>query len=259
MDMPVLPGEPASQGTVIEQTRAVAEVAAAVRVARDFPRDMDRVMSEVVDLCGRLPVAERAFYTVPNRGSGMSVHIARELGRIYSNVDYGVRELRRDDIAGESEMQAWAWDQEQNVRSSRSFIQPHQRMKAGKRQALTDLNDIYLANQNTAARAVRECLFTILPGSLLTEAERLLRATLEHGEGKPMAQRRSEAITAFDSLKITEKQLVSHLGAAVKDWAPADLAELARIYTSVTVDGIPVVDFFPEPVVNVAELGEKAS
>lgn len=100
----VLPAMPtgSSQGSVVEQSRAVAEVAAAVQVAKSFPRDTNRATENMRELCGRLAVAARAFYSVPNRGSGMSIHIARELARIWQNVDYGVRELRRDDEAGVS-------------------------------------------------------------------------------------------------------------------------------------------------------------
>jgi len=255
----VLPGgtKPASQGTLVEQARAVAEVAAAVRVALDFPRDESKAADRMTALCGRLSVAQRAFYEVPNRGAGMSIHIARELARIWGNVDYGVRELRRDDVEGVSEMQVWAWDQEQNVRTTRSFIQPHQRMKGGKRQALTDLGDIYLANQNTGARAVRECIFAMLPGWFVSEAEEILRGTLEHGEGQPIEERATAAVGAFGKLGITQKMLESRIGSVLTKWSPADVADLSRVYASITQDGIPAADFFPEqPVTIPAEITE---
>ena len=248
-----LPGRPASQGTVVEQSRAVAEVAAAVRVARDFPRDIDRATAETQQTCDRLSVAEQAFYEVPNRGSGPSVHLARELARIWGNLDYGVRELNRDDKSGVSEMQAWAWDQQTNVRSTRSFIQPHQRMRGGRRQDLTDLGDIYLNNQNTAARAVRECIFTVLPTWFVDDAMRQLRTTLENGGGKSIAERRAEAIAAFGQLRVTQAQLEDRLGKQAAQWAPADFADLNRAYSSITKDGIPVSEFFPEKAVEVAQ------
>src|SRR5690606_6030861 len=123
-------GRAASQATVVEQSRALADVAAAVQVAHANPRDIARAVSDSRHTCGRLPVSSRAFYAVPHRGQGMSVHLMRELARIWGNTDYGVRELRRDDDAGVSEMQAWAWDQPPTTRSPRPFIRPPQRMKA---------------------------------------------------------------------------------------------------------------------------------
>lgn len=242
---------PASQGTVIEQTRAVAEVAASVKLAKEFPRDTGDIATATKELCSRLAVAQRAFYEVPNRGAGLSVHIARELARIWGNLDYGVRELNRDDDKGVSELQAFAWDSEQNVRSTRSFIQPHERMKGGKRVKLTDLSDVYLANQNIAARAVRECIFSVLPGWLLADAEATLRATLKNGDGKPIEERRRDAIQVFSDLKVTVGQLEKRVGKVHAKWDSNDIASLVRVFTSITQDGIPVTEFFPPEVVEI--------
>ena len=85
-----------TQATAIEQARAVAEVQAAVTVAQARPRDTQRAIAEMRDTCGRMAMASRAFYSVPNRGNGPTVHLARELARIWGNLDYSVRELRRD-------------------------------------------------------------------------------------------------------------------------------------------------------------------
>ena len=62
---------------------------------------------------------------------GPSVHLARELARIWGNMDYGVHELSRDDARGMSEIRAYAWDQQTNMRSSRTFQVPHARMAKG--------------------------------------------------------------------------------------------------------------------------------
>lgn len=251
-DVVKMPQGAVSQGTVVEQTRVVAEVAAAIKVARDFPRDTNRAYEQTRELCGRLAVAQRAFYEVPNRGSGLSVHIARELARLWGNLDYGVRELARDDRKGESEMQAWCWDQETNTRTVRSFIVPHAKsLKGGGRKELTDLNDVYLNNQNIGARAVRECIFAVLPQPLLAEAEGMLRRTLEQGDGKPIEQRRDEAHDAFGSLNVSLAQLEKYVGKKKPQWTARDIAGLSRAYTSISQDGVQVSEFFPDEVVQV--------
>ncbi|ANJ26789.1 hypothetical protein [Agromyces aureus] len=242
----VLPNAAASQGTAVEQARAVAEVAAAVRVAQDFPRNETTAREQMLATCSRTAVAERAFYEVPNRGAGLSVHAARELARIWGNVDYGVRELRRDDEAGVSEMQAWSWDQQTNVRSTRSFLVPHARMKGKARQTLTDLGDIYLNNQNTGARAVRECIFSVLPGWFLAEAEDRLKHTLRAGEGQSIEDRIATAISKFAEIDITQAQLEGRVGRPTANWQPKDLVTLTRIYSTISIDGISVAEFFPE-------------
>jgi hypothetical protein len=246
IELPRPMGVAVSQGTVVEQSRAVAEVAAAVQVAKSFPRDTNRATEQMQELCGRLAVASRAFYSVPRRGSGMSIHIARELARIWQNVDYGVRELRRDDEAGESEMQAWAWDQQENVRSTRSFIVPHARIANKQRVALTDLGDIYLNNQNQGAKAVRECIFAMLPGWFKTEAEARLRDTLEKGDGKPIEQRRTDAVDKFKEIGVTEAQIEAYLKRPMSQWGVRDIAELTKAFMSITQDGIPKEEFFVE-------------
>src|SRR5690349_5064192 len=119
------PSNGITQATAVEQARAVAEVAAAVRVARDFPRNEEQARERMIRACSTQALADRAFYSLPRAGGrveGMTVHMAREIAACWGNVDYGIREMRRDDAAGVSEMQAWAWDQETNVRSSRSFV-----------------------------------------------------------------------------------------------------------------------------------------
>jgi hypothetical protein len=159
--LPVGGPHSATQATQIEQARAIAEVQAAVVVAQQCPRDLQRAEAEMRDACSRTALANRAFYRVPNRGQGPSVHLARELARIWGNVQYGVHELRRDDRAGMSEIQAFAWDVQTNTRSTRTFQVPHQRMVTNKatgeqtRKDLIDLGDVYLNNQNVRARSRR--------------------------------------------------------------------------------------------------------
>jgi hypothetical protein len=234
---PVATPDRIGQQTAVEQARAVAEVAAAVQVARQFPRDMDRVMADVEDACSDYELAREAFYQVQNRGQGPSVHLARELARIFGNFQYGVHEMSRDDQAnggeGQSEVQAFAWDVERNTRQSRTFQNPHVRMKDGRRVPLVDVQDIYLSNQNVGARAVREVILTELPKKLVRYAEALCRKTLEAGpEGQSIEQRRKVAIEAFARGNVTEAQLVKRVGRPVGEWTAQDVAELEVLFDS---------------------------
>lgn len=239
------PSTQVSQTTEVERSRAIAEVHAAVVVAQECPRDLGRAIADMKDVCGRLSLANRAFYSVPNRGNGPSVHLARELARIWGNVQYGVHELRRDDEAGESEVQAFAWDVQTNTRSTRTFIVPHARMKRGERQKLTDLNDIYLSNQNTGARAVRECLFSVLPTWFTEDAQNLCHRTLEEGEGMPLLDRVKAMVDAFAKIGISPKQIEQRLGRTRGSWTPGDLAQMQIVYTSIARDGIDKDEEFP--------------
>lgn len=244
-----------TQATAIEQARAVAEVQAAVTVAQAIPRDVQRAVAEMRDTCGRMAMASRAFYSVPNRGNGPTVHLARELARIWGNLDYSVRELRRDDEGGESEVMAVAWDQQTNVRSSRSFIAPHAKMKGRERVKLVDLDDVYRSNQNTGAKAVRECIFSVLPRWFVEEAQDICRRTLDQGEGVPLADRIAAMVKAFDGIGVKVAQLEAKTGKRRGQWDAGDVAQLGIDFVSVTRDGVDADEMFPSNPVTADELG----
>lgn len=250
----ITPG--ATQATAVEQARAVAEVAAAVRVAQENPRDESRAIARMRQACSQRALADRAFYSLPRAGGrveGMTVHLARELAGCWGNIDYGIRELRRDDTAGESEMQAWAWDQESNVRSSRSFVVPHARMvgsaKRGdkRRERLDDLADIANNNNSVAARAVRESIFTVLPVWFVAEAEQIAVQTLNGGEsGKTVAQQAADAAKHFaDTFGITKTQLENRLSRKAGEWTGQDVGYLRVLSGELARGEKRVEDEFP--------------
>ncbi len=240
-----IPAVPTTQATAVEQARAVAEVAAAVQVAQQCPRDMDRAWREMQAACNRFGLASRAFYDVKNRGVGPSVHLARELARIWGNMDYGVHELHRDDARGMSEIRAYAWDQQTNMRSSRTFQVPHQRMAGGQRKPLTDLQDVYLNNQNVGARAVREAILAALPADFVDEAKDLCRKTIERGDGKPLDQRISEMTAAFAGIGVTEARIEGRLKRQRAQWTAADVADLGVVFRSIQRRETTADDEFP--------------
>jgi len=217
----------------VEQARAVAQVAAAVQVAQQFPRDMQRVREEVAEATSHIELARVAFYAVPNRGEGLSVHLARELAVIVGNIDYGVHELRRDDAAGMSEVQAFAWDVQRNSRATRTFQVPHAIMRGNRRVAIDDLQDVYRNNQNVGARAVRECVFAVLPRWLVDDAETRCRATLAAGTGVPLEERVRLALGWAKRVRVTQAQLEARVGRPVAEWTPEDLASLEVVATSI--------------------------
>ncbi|GIE46385.1 hypothetical protein [Actinoplanes lobatus] len=246
---------PVTQTAAVEQARAVAEVAAAVQVAQQCPRDIRRAWADMEEACSRLGLAERAFYKVPNRGQGPSVHLARELLRIWGNGDAGVHELSRDDSRGMSEVRAFAWDQQTNVRQSRTFQVPHVRMVGKDRKPLTDTTDVYLLNQNIGARAVRECIFAILPADFTAQAQEICRTTLERGDGKPLVDRVAEMVAwAKQELGVTVLMVEARLGRKRGLWTAADLADLKVLFGSIKRRETTVEDEFPPERVTAAEI-----
>lgn len=258
---PQLPAR-VGQGTVVEQTRAAAEVAAAVQVAQSCPRDIQAAIAEMRASCSQTALAERAFYRFPRAGqtvSGPSVHLARELARCWGNVQYGIAELRRDDIAAESEVIAYAWDVQTNTRNSNTFFAPHKRDTKKGVQVITDMRDIYESNANQGARRVREAIFAILPPWFVEEAKELCAATLRNGGGKPLAQRVADAIRAFEGLGVTVDQVESKVGRPSAKWTDHDVAQLIVTYKSLQQGTVTIEDEFAPPPVTAAEIAGQAA
>ena len=247
------------QATAVEQARAVAEVQAAIVVAQQCPRSVPQAIAAMRDSCRQMELADRAFYKYPRGGStvaGESIHLARELARCWGNVQYGIGELRRDDEAHFSEMQAWAWDVETNTRASTTFVVPHKRDKKGGPEILQDLRDVYENNANMGARRLREQIFSILPPWFTAEAKGICITTVTDGvSGKTIAQQVTDAVDRFDKeLGISVDRLERKLGRRRQEWQALDLALLRVSFKSIKEGTVTAHEEFPERRVTADEI-----
>jgi hypothetical protein len=218
----------ASQGTLIEQSRAVAEAQAAVIVAQQCPRNVSRAIEEMRESCRRKELADRAFFRYPQGGqmvTGPSIHLARELARIWGNFSYGLTELSRNEI--QSEMLAYAYDLQTNARNQSIVINPHRGYTGGKE--LTSLREVYENNTNVGARRVREAILASLPTWFVEEAKDLCSKTIAQGDGLPLATRIANAIEVFGNMGITVPQLETKIGMPTAKWGDHDVAQLRII------------------------------
>lgn len=243
------PPRPRSEATNIEQTRAVAEVQAMVTVAQARRRDVTRATEAMRQSCTMMALAERAFFKFPRGGqsvAGPSIHLARELARCWGNINYGVRELSRDDQAGQSEMLAFAWDLETNSRADTTFIVPHMRDKRGGAEPLTDMRDIYENNANNGARRLREMIFAVLPVWYREKAKQLCHETLQKGEGEqPLPLRIANVVAALGAMGISRERVEAKIGMSVEAMTPLDLANLIVATKSVQAGEVVAAEEFP--------------
>ena len=251
------------QGTAVEQSRATSEIYYRVLVAQQIPRDEDQVLAEMRRACAKFRLAEKAFYALPRGGStinGPSVHLARELARIWGNLDYGIHELRQDDEFGQSEILAFAWDLQTNTRSGQTFIVPHKRDAGRSTQKLTSMADIYQNNANMGARRVRQAIYSVLPDWFTEEAEEICRATIAQGDGSQLAERISKATKLFDSkFGVTEDLLVTRVGKPTAKWTADNVADLQVLYRSLEQKEVTVQEAFPGTRVTADEVAGGAS
>lgn len=249
LELPSASVDRLGQATAVEQSRAIAQVQAAAVMARQFPRSTQAAINEMRDACGRTELAKRAFFKFPRGGesvTGASVYLARELARIWGNIDYGLNELRRDDMHGQSEMQAYAWDLQTNARSTRTFVIEHARDTKQGRKQLTDLRDISDNNNNFGARAVREMIFATLPQWFTDMAQGVCRETLKNGGGVPLPTRVANALAAYKRARITPSQLATRVGTEPDAWTHEDVTDLEILYRSLQNREITRDEAFPE-------------
>jgi hypothetical protein len=274
-----------SQATRVEAVRAAAEVMAQVQVAQAMPRTMKRAVDGLKQACKQPAFAEKAFYRYPrgrvkdeetgqwrtNYITGSSVYLARELLRLFGNAQSGIAELSRDDGQGRSEMNAWAWDVETNVRQSTTFLVPHARDKTvdGKhvREAFVDLRDIYENNANQGARRLRQMILAILPPWYVEMGEDLCRATIagigatdSDGRPVPLEVRLSDAADGFTTRwGIRLEQIEQKLGVPFAKWVEQDLTTLRVLYRSIAKGESSLDEEFPPAAPTPDELAAQAA
>ena len=100
-----------------ESQRSIAEVQAAMAIAKRFPRDEVAAMDRIINSCQRATLAKTAMYQYPRGGqqvSGPSIRLAEAMAQHWGNIQYGIRELSQNN--GESTVEAFAWDIETNTK-----------------------------------------------------------------------------------------------------------------------------------------------
>ncbi len=238
-----------SQSTAVEMSRAAAEVLAAIQVAQAVPRSIVAAREEMKESCTQIGLAQRAFYSY-KRGnetiSGPTIYLAQELARVWHNLQYGMKQLSVDEEAGESEIEAYAWDVQTNSRNSTTVIVAHRQYTGAVPKDLTSTRDIYENNANVGARRMRSAIYRILPRWFTDEAEDWCRKTLrERKSGVRFDQRLENIVAEFSKGDITERQLVSKVGRPRTEWTTDDVVELEILFRTLARREITRDDAFP--------------
>ncbi|MBF0399928.1 MAG: hypothetical protein HQL90_04100 [Magnetococcales bacterium] len=225
------------QSTKIEQSGRIAEVQGAIIVAQKCPRNERAAVSRIMDACSRRSLADNAFFSFPKSGktvSGASIHLMTEIARCWGNIQHGHAELSRDDVKGQSEAVAYAWDMQSNVRAETRFIVVHEISTKNGTKKLTDPRDIYELIANQGSRRTRSCIAKVIPSDIIFAAEERCRETLRVGDGKPLDQRISECLSAFASIGVTRDMVKHHLDGANPEMMTIEtLTELGILFKTI--------------------------
>lgn len=225
----------------IEQERAVAEAQGQLILAKRFPRDLNAAYAELMESCSIPSFAQSAFYSVPNRGSGPSIRFAEEVARVYSNFQYGHRELSRGD--GKSEVEVFAWDMEKNNYSKRQITVLHVVDTKNGPKVLRDQADIDNKIANVASKQIRGRILALMPKWIVAEAIEKCKSTIAGTSAEPISVRVRKMTQAFAKFGVNPSHLESHLGHSLDDTTIDELIDLTGIFNAIK-DGAKASEYF---------------
>lgn len=227
-----------------DQQRAVAEVQAAMMIARMNPRDPIVAMERILNACTRPTLADSAVYTYSRGGadvSGPSIRLAEAMAQSWGNMQFGIREL--DQRNGESTVQAFAWDVETNTRREVTFQVPHIRYTRSGSKRLEDPRDIYEMVANQGSRRLRACILAVIPGDVTEAAVKQCEVTMKTAaDTSPEAMKRM--VEAFAPYGISQKQIEKRIQRRLDAIQPAQVVSLKKIYASLRDGMSSAADWF---------------
>jgi hypothetical protein len=212
----------------------IAEVQAQVVMAKQFPRNKIQCMENVLNECTRPKLAEKSTYAYPRGGmtvTGPSIRLAEVIARNWGNIDFGIREVEQ--VNGESVVEAFCWDLENNVRERKVFKVPHIRYSKKKGNTkLTDPRDIYELVANQGARRLRSCILGVIPSDVIDNAleQCALTANASADTSKEGIKR---IVDGFKPYSIEQEHIELFIGSKIGAIQSAQVVRLREIYASI--------------------------
>ena len=215
-----------------DSQRAIAEVQAALVIAKRFPRNPIEAYDRVMNACQRPGLAQSAVYSYARGGTsvtGPSIRLAEMLAQNWGNIQYGIRELSSEN--GESTVEAFAWDVETNTRQTKVFQVPHIRYTRQGTKKLTDPRDIYELVANNGARRLRACILGVIPGDVVDAAVDQCEKTI-HASADTSPEGVQKLIKAFEQFGVSKDDIEGFIQRRVDAITPANVVSLRKIFTS---------------------------
>lgn len=232
-----------TNSTELQTSRSQAEaqhtIQAAMIIAQQMPRDEQRALAALTMSCNRPSFAEKAEYSFPRGGgrvTGPSVHMAREIARVWGNIQYGFNIVNDDDDS--RTIQAYAWDLQTNTKvfSADAFkkrIQRKDKKTGSTKWVRPDERDLRELTNRRAAICVRNCILQLAPADLVEDAVERARKTALMGVSDNIDNVRKGIISGFASLNIEPDEVEEYMGAKLKHLTPDQLSDLRKIYQSI--------------------------
>lgn len=233
-----------------EATRSMAEVQAAVFMAKQFPRDPQQAYENVLKACQRPGLANRAIYEYARGGtniSGPSIRLAEAIASEWGNINYGFIELDR--TKRYTVAQAYAWNLETNVKAIRTVTVPHERHTRNGVTVLTDPRDIYELVANNMARRLRACILEVIPGDVVDDAiEECIKTQRAHADTSQEGIKK--LVDAFERFGVTKADIEAYIQRSISAITAGNVVKLRSIYQSLADGMATPSDFFKQQSAN---------
>lgn len=222
-----------SSASRTQESRAMAEIQAAILMAKHAPRNESQCFINIIEACKRPMLAESAQYTYPRGGQlvkGPSIRLAEVLARAWGNVRVGITITTQD--ADKTEARAYAFDMQTNYMIDQDFVVPHKRTTKKGVTKLTDERDIRELVQNIGSRYLRGCILRLIPGDVVESALEQVEKTLLSSD-VPIAERIKRMVVAFSELGVGVEHIEKRLGHNLDATIPAELVTLQTIFKTI--------------------------
>lgn len=239
---------PATQMSVYQESKELSEIKGKMFLARQFPRDPELSLQNVLRECQRKELAESAQYEFPRGDSvvkGPSIRLVEVLARHWGNIMSGITEV---DVQGDTTtIKCFAWDLETNASDEKTFSVKHERSTKKGSYRLTDERDIYEMVANKGARRKRACLLAVMPGwyveAALDECDKTLADALASG-GEDMETIIGNLVNAFSGFGVTPEQISEKLNKEIDKLSKNDVVKLRHLYSAIKDGFVKPADAF---------------
>lgn len=230
----------------VEEGANIAEIQAKMILARNFPRDLERCMANIVFECKNKKLAEKAMYEFPRGDSvvrGPSIRLVECVARHFGNILSGVKEISTSADGRKATVKSFCWDLESNFADEKIFEVEYTRTvkKSGipTTYPITDPRDRYEMLANMGARRKRACVQAIIPTYIIDEAMEVCQETLENAikqenAAKSIEDIRANMLEAFKSIAnwITEADFETVCGKPFNTLNTKDIVKLRNLFNA---------------------------
>lgn len=215
-------------------SQAVAQVQLAMQFALSNPRNEDDARSKMVRFTKRYEFAEKGVYSYP-RGTttvrGPSIVLARELAKVWRNIQSGSYTVADDDNS--RTLRCWAWDLETNTRQEIdvTFAKLIYRKKQGWIPA--DERELLELTNRNGSKGQRNCILALMPWDMVQDAVQNCRDVVAAKIKEDPDLFRKNLVRSFADQGVSGSELTAFVGHPLEQFSRShteQLGELTAIY-----------------------------